>query len=33
LAKDPEKEYILWPDRADKIKAFIKKIDEYVMKE
>ena len=33
LAKDPEKEYILWPERADKIKAFIKKIDEYVMKE
>jgi hypothetical protein len=33
LAKDPEKEYILWPDRSEKIKAFIKKIDEYVMKE
>lgn len=33
LAKDPSKEYILWPDRADKIKAFIKKIDEYVIKE
>jgi hypothetical protein len=33
LAKDPGKEYILWPDRAEKIKAFIKKIDEYVIKE
>ena len=33
LAKDPNKEYILWPDRAEKIKAFIKKIDDYVMKE
>jgi hypothetical protein len=33
LAKDPDKEYILWPDRAEKIKAFIKKIDDYVMKE
>jgi hypothetical protein len=33
LAKDPEKEYILWPDRSEKIKAFIKKIDEYVVSE
>jgi hypothetical protein len=33
LAKDPEKEYILWPDRAEKIKAFINKIDAYVTKE
>ena len=33
LAKDPEKEYILWPDRAEKIKAFINKIDNYVTKE
>lgn len=33
LAKDPDKEYILWPDRAEKIKAFIKKIDEYVISE
>lgn len=33
LAKDPDKEYILWPDRSDKIKAFIKKIDDYVMSE
>lgn len=30
LAKDPEKQYILWPDRADKIKAFIKKVNDYV---
>jgi hypothetical protein len=33
LAKDPEKTYVLWPDRADKIKAFIKKVDDYVLGE
>jgi len=30
LSKDPEKTYILWPDRADKIKAFIQKVNNYV---
>jgi len=30
LAKDPDKTYILWPDRSDKIKSFIKKINDYV---
>jgi len=30
LAADPSKEYILWPDRANKIQAFIKKIDDFV---
>jgi hypothetical protein len=30
LSKDPEKTYILWPDRADKIKAFIQKVNDYV---
>lgn len=30
LSKDPEKTYILWPDRAVKIKAFIKKVNDYV---
>ena len=30
LAKDPEKQYILWPDRAKKIQAFIKKVNEFV---
>jgi len=30
LTKDPEKEYILWPDRANKIGAFIEKINKYV---
>jgi len=30
LTKDPEKEYILWPDRANKINAFIEKINKYV---
>lgn len=30
LAKDPEKTYILWPDRSAKIKAFIEKINKYV---
>ena len=33
LAKDPDKTYILWPDRAEKIKAFISKIDAYVEEE
>lgn len=31
LAKDPEKSYIFWPERSEKIKAFIKKIDDYVL--
>lgn len=30
LAKDPEKTYILWPERSAKIKAFIDKINKYV---
>ena len=30
LAKDPDKEYILWPNRADKIQAFIKKVNDFV---
>ena len=30
LAKDPEKEYILWPNRAEKIQIFIKKVKDYV---
>jgi hypothetical protein len=30
LAKDPQKEYILWPDRATKIQAFIKKVNQFV---
>ena len=30
LAKDPDKTYILWPDRSEKIKAFIKKVNDYV---
>jgi len=30
LTKDPEKTYILWPDRAEKMTAFIKKITDYV---
>lgn len=30
LAKDPEKTYILWPERSAKIKAFIEKINKYV---
>ena len=30
LAKDPEKQYILWPDRADKMKMFIKKVNTFV---
>jgi hypothetical protein len=30
LAKDPEKTYILWPDRSEKVKSFIDKINNYV---
>jgi hypothetical protein len=30
LSKDPEKTYILWPERAEKIQAFIKKVDDYI---
>jgi hypothetical protein len=30
LSQDPEKTYILWPDRSEKIKAFIKKVNDHV---
>lgn len=30
LMKNPEKEYIYWPNREAKIKAFITKIDKIV---
>ena len=33
LAADPTKEYILWPDRAAKIQAFIKKVNDFVVSE
>ncbi len=29
LAEQPNKEYILWPNRAEKIAAFKKKITDY----
>lgn len=29
LMKNPEKDYIHWPDREEKIKAFIEKLDTY----
>ena len=29
LMKNPEKDYIHWPDREEKIKEFIEKIDNY----
>ena len=32
LMKNPDKEYIYWPDRVKKIEAFIKKMDEYIQK-
>lgn len=32
LMKNPDKEYIYWPDRVKKIEAFIKKMDEYIEK-
>lgn len=30
LMKDPKKDTILWPNREEKIKAFIKKMDDYI---
>ena len=30
LSGDADKDYILWPDRATKIKAFIQKVNDYV---
>ena len=30
LAKDSDKEYIFWPGRADKMKAFIAKVEKIV---
>lgn len=30
LAKDPDKEYILWPDRAKKMTEFIKRVEKVV---
>lgn len=30
LAKDPDKSYIFWPDRVQKIEKFIKKVNDYV---
>jgi hypothetical protein len=30
LMKNPEKDTIVWPDREKRIKAFIKKMDEYI---
>jgi hypothetical protein len=30
LAKDDEKEYIYWPERTKKMKAFIDKVDKLV---
>lgn len=30
LKKNPEKEYIHWPNRVEKIDAFIKKMNKYV---
>lgn len=32
LMKNPDKEYIYWPDRVKKIQSFIKKMDEYIAK-
>lgn len=30
LMKDPKKDTILWPNREEKIKTFIKKMDDYI---
>lgn len=30
LSKDPEKHYLLWPNRAEKIASFKKRLDEFL---
>lgn len=30
LSASPEKSYIFWPDRAEKIKEFSEKLNEYI---
>jgi len=30
LMANPDKHYLYWPNRTDKIKAFIKKLDNYI---
>ena len=30
LRSQPEKEYILWPNRAEKIEQFIERIDKFI---
>lgn len=30
LMANPDKEYIYWPNRTNKIKAFIAKLDQYI---
>jgi len=30
LQKNPDKEYIFWPNRAQKVKEFVKKIDDLI---
>jgi len=30
LTKNPEKEYIFWPDRAEKVQQFIAKIETFL---
>jgi len=30
LQKNPDKEYVYWPNRAEKVKEFIKKIDDLL---
>lgn len=30
LTKNPEKEYIYWPDRVEKVKKFINKIENFL---
>lgn len=30
LSKDPEKSYIFWPNRSEKIKEFIEKMNKFI---
>jgi len=30
LTKNPEKEYIYWPDRKERVELFIKELDKFI---
>ena len=30
LMKEPQKEYIYWPDRKERVELFIKELDKFI---